>query len=46
MHGWVNRSDEPLRFIELQAPRPPSSNAVVFENAWAEVGERTLPPSS
>lgn len=46
MHGWVNRGDQPLRFIELQAPRPPSSNAVVFENAWAEVGERTLPPAS
>lgn len=43
MHGWVNRGDVPLRFIELQAPRPPSSNAVVFENSWQEVAERTLP---
>ena len=42
MHGWVNRGDVPLRFIELQAPRPPSSNAVVFENSWTEVAERTL----
>jgi mannose-6-phosphate isomerase-like protein (cupin superfamily) len=43
MHGWVNRGTEPLRFIELQAPRPPYSNAVFFENGWRDVGERTLP---
>ena len=42
MHGWVNRGTEPLRFIELQAPRPPYSNAVVFENSWNAVAERTL----
>jgi mannose-6-phosphate isomerase-like protein (cupin superfamily) len=42
MHGWVNRGATPLRFIELQAPRPPFSNAVVFENAWTAVGDRAL----
>jgi mannose-6-phosphate isomerase-like protein (cupin superfamily) len=42
MHGWVNRGSVPLRFIELQAPRPPSMNAVVFENSWNEVAQRTL----
>lgn len=40
MHGWVNRGDEPLRFIELQAPRPPYSNAVILEGAWSELAER------
>jgi mannose-6-phosphate isomerase-like protein (cupin superfamily) len=44
MHGWVNRGTVPLRFIELQAPRPPSSNAVVFESSWNEIAEATLPP--
>jgi mannose-6-phosphate isomerase-like protein (cupin superfamily) len=44
MHGWVNRGTTPLRFIELQAPRPPSSNAVVFEGLWNEIAERSLPP--
>lgn len=34
MHGWVNHGTEPLRFIELQAPRPPFSNAIVFEEPW------------
>ncbi len=45
MHGWVNRGIEPLRFIELQAPRPPYSNAVFFENGWRDVAERSLPDS-
>ncbi len=40
LHGWVNRGSGPLRFIELQAPRPPFSNAVVFEKAWRAVEER------
>lgn len=40
LHGWVNRGREPLRFIELQAPRPPFSNAVIFEDAWVAVAER------
>ena len=43
MHGWVNTGSEPLRFIELQAPRPPYSNAVVFENGWTAVAERSIP---
>jgi quercetin dioxygenase-like cupin family protein len=43
MHGWVNKGTEPLRFIELQAPRPPFSNAVVFENGWRDVALRTIP---
>jgi mannose-6-phosphate isomerase-like protein (cupin superfamily) len=43
MHGWVNRGTEPLRFIELQAPRPPYSNAVFFENGWREAAARVLP---
>jgi hypothetical protein len=39
----VNKGTEPLRFIELQAPRPPFSNAVVFENGWRDVALRTIP---
>jgi mannose-6-phosphate isomerase-like protein (cupin superfamily) len=41
MHAWVNRGSEPLRFIELQAPRPPFSNMLFLEGPWAELAERT-----
>jgi mannose-6-phosphate isomerase-like protein (cupin superfamily) len=42
MHAWVNRGSEPLRFIELQAPRPPFSNMLFLERPWAELAERTI----
>ncbi len=42
MHAWVNRGSEPLRFIELQAPRPPFSNMLFLEGPWAELAKRTI----
>ena len=42
MHAWVNRGSGPLRFIELQAPRPPFSNMLFLERPWAELAERTI----
>jgi quercetin dioxygenase-like cupin family protein len=46
MHAWVNRGTEPLRFIELQAPRPPFSDMLFLERPWAELAERTIDGSS
>jgi mannose-6-phosphate isomerase-like protein (cupin superfamily) len=42
MHAWVNRGSGPLRFIELQAPRPPFSNMLFLERPWAELAERAI----
>lgn len=42
MHAWVNRGSEPLRFVELQAPRPPYSNMLFLERPWSELAERTI----
>lgn len=33
-HGYVNTGDEPLRWIEVQAPAPPPSNAFFFDDDW------------
>jgi quercetin dioxygenase-like cupin family protein len=37
MHAWVNRGSEPLRFIEMQAPRPAFSNMCIFEQPWNDL---------
>jgi quercetin dioxygenase-like cupin family protein len=42
MHGWTARGTEPLRFIELMAPRPPYSNMLFSEKTWRELAEETL----
>lgn len=36
MHAWRARGDEPLRFIELMAPRPPYMNLMFSEATWRE----------
>jgi quercetin dioxygenase-like cupin family protein len=42
MHAWRAVGDEPLRFIELMAPRPPYTNMLFSEATWVELGEDTL----
>jgi mannose-6-phosphate isomerase-like protein (cupin superfamily) len=34
MHGFTMTSDEPVRWIEVQAPAPTASGAVVFPSDW------------
>ncbi len=46
MHAWVNRGKEPLRFIELQAPRPPFSNMLFLEGRWSQLADETIPAAS
>ena len=36
MHAWRARGGEPLRFIELMAPRPPFMNLLFSEATWRE----------
>lgn len=36
MHAWRARGDEPLRFIELMAPRPPYMNLLFSEETWRQ----------
>ncbi len=33
-HGYINQGDVPVRFIECQAPKPPSSHAFFFPDDW------------
>lgn len=35
-HGFVNDGDEPVRWLEVQAPNPPSAHAFLFEDDWKE----------
>ena len=42
MHAWRAIGDEPLRFIELMAPRPPYTNMLFSHATWAELAESTL----
>jgi quercetin dioxygenase-like cupin family protein len=42
MHAWTARGPEPLRFIELMAPRPPFSNMLFSERTWRALADRTL----
>jgi quercetin dioxygenase-like cupin family protein len=36
MHAWRARGQEPLRFIELMAPRPPYMNLLFSEATWRQ----------
>lgn len=36
MHAWRARGSEPLRFIELMAPRPPYMNMLFSEATWRQ----------
>ena len=33
-HGFIPTSDEPLRWIEVMAPRPPEQDSMMFVNQW------------
>jgi quercetin dioxygenase-like cupin family protein len=33
-HGFVNDNDEPVRFLEVQSPVPPDSDAFFFPGDW------------
>jgi mannose-6-phosphate isomerase-like protein (cupin superfamily) len=33
-HGFVNTGEEPLRWLEVQAPAPPPSHAFFFDDDW------------
>lgn len=35
LHGWRSVGKEPLRFIELMAPRPPHTNMLVSYEIWS-----------
>lgn len=34
-HGFTNNGDVPMRWIEAQAPMPPSMHGTLFEDDWA-----------
>jgi quercetin dioxygenase-like cupin family protein len=34
-HGFVNDGDEPVRWLEVQAPIPPTANAFFFDDDWS-----------
>ncbi|GIW20651.1 MAG: hypothetical protein KatS3mg065_0947 [Chloroflexota bacterium] len=36
LHGFSNTTDTPVRWLEVQAPIPPSSGAFFFVGDWAE----------
>jgi mannose-6-phosphate isomerase-like protein (cupin superfamily) len=36
-HGFINLNDEPVRWIEVQSPAPPSSNAFFFPADWTKL---------
>jgi mannose-6-phosphate isomerase-like protein (cupin superfamily) len=45
MHAWTARGEQPLRFIELMAPRPPYTNMLFSERTWRELADETLGPA-
>ena len=38
-HGFVPTSSEPLRWIEIMAPRPPSQDSMMFVNQWKALAD-------
>ncbi len=39
IHSFANLGEEPVRWIETQAPLPPAKEAFRFERDWAKYGE-------
>lgn len=37
-HGFIPTGDEPLRWIEVMAPRPPEQDSMMFVNQWNALG--------
>ncbi|MQA84756.1 MAG: cupin domain-containing protein [Streptosporangiales bacterium] len=33
-HGFINEGDEPVRWLEVQSPIPPTSDAFFFDDDW------------
>jgi mannose-6-phosphate isomerase-like protein (cupin superfamily) len=40
-HGFVNERDEPARWIEVQSPVPPTSDAFFFPDDWRALSEES-----
>jgi mannose-6-phosphate isomerase-like protein (cupin superfamily) len=38
-HGFTPTSSEPLRWIEIMAPRPPSQDSMMFVNQWQALAD-------
>lgn len=36
-HGFIPTSSDPLRWVEVMAPRPPEQNSMMFVNQWDAV---------
>lgn len=39
-HGFYTTSEEPLRWLEVQTPTPPSQNAFYFPYEWKQLSEK------
>jgi quercetin dioxygenase-like cupin family protein len=37
-HGFINDGDEPVRWLEVQSPIPPSETAFYFPDDWKQLG--------
>lgn len=46
MHAWRAVGNEPLRFIELMAPRPPYTNMLFSAATWEQLAAETLGPDA
>jgi quercetin dioxygenase-like cupin family protein len=46
IHGFANRDDVPVRWLEAQAPQPPARHATRFRHAWASVAEAAAGPAA
>ncbi len=40
-HGYINPGDIPVRFIECQSPKPPTSHAFCFQDDWLALSDGT-----
>lgn len=41
-HGFVNRGDMPVRWLEVQAPAPPPSDAFFFPHDWSQLSTSSM----
>ncbi len=42
-HGYTMTSEEPVRWIEVQAPAPTAREAFIFPSEWRDLSERSVP---
>lgn len=45
-HGFINEHDEPVRWLEVQSPVPPASDAFFFPEDWRRVSSEKTPRTS